>query len=173
MRHLAIYPGSFDPPTLGHLDVIERASGLFDNLVVALGVNPSKTPFLSLEDRIESLRECTTHLENVRVMPFEGLLVHFAAEMGCRVLVRGLRAVSDFDNEFRNAMANRKLAPAVETLYLMTSDEYSFLASSVVREVALIGGDYSHFVPGPVARRIRGKLARNPVNRAPYPATQT
>ncbi len=159
MRRLAIYPGSFDPPTLGHLDVIERAAGLFDKLIVALGVNTSKQSFLDLHDRLESLRECTAHLENVVVEPFEGLLVNYAQRRQCRVVVRGLRAVSDFENEFRIAMANRRLAPQIETIFLLTRDEYSFLASSVVKEVAIIGGDYTGFVPTPVAQRIAKKLA--------------
>jgi pantetheine-phosphate adenylyltransferase len=156
----AIYPGSFDPPTLGHMDVIERASTMFDELVVAVGVNGEKSPFLPAEDRIAALAECARPMKNVRVTQFDGLLVEFARQNDCPVIVRGLRAVSDFEYEFRVAMANRRLAPEVETLFLMTRAEHSFLASSVVREVARAGGDYSVFVPGPVAKRIRAHRGR-------------
>ena len=155
----AIYPGSFDPPTLGHLDIIERASGLFDELIVAIGVNSDKAPFLPVEDRSRLLEECAKPLKNVRVAVFKGLLVNFADAESCSVIVRGLRAVSDFEYEFRVAMANRKLAPHVETLFLITRDEYSFLSSSVVREVARLGGDATPFVPGPVARHMAGSTS--------------
>ena len=150
----AIYPGSFDPPTLGHLDIVERAAGLVDELVVAIGANQEKTPFLPAEDRFDLLRECTGHLPNVNVSTFSGLLVDYARSLECHVLVRGLRAVSDFDYEFRVAMANRKLAPEIETLFLITRDEYSFLSSSVVREVSRLGGDTELFVPKAVSERI-------------------
>ncbi|MBS1715325.1 MAG: pantetheine-phosphate adenylyltransferase [Armatimonadetes bacterium] len=153
----AIYPGSFDPPTLGHLDIIERASGLFDEMIVAIGVNSDKSPFLSVDDRAALLEECAGSLKNVRVAVFSGLLVDYADSQECNVIVRGLRAVSDFEYEFRVAMANRKLAPHVETLFLITRDEYSFLSSSVVREVARLGGDATPFVPGPVARHMAAK----------------
>lgn len=151
----AIYPGSFDPPTLGHLDIVERASGLFDELTVAIGTNTEKAPFLPVEDRLELLRECSRSWPNVRVRSFSGLLVDFARQSDCSVLVRGLRAVSDFEYEFRVAMANRRLAKEIETLFLITRDEYSFLSSSVVREVARLGGDVSKFVPAAVAERVR------------------
>ncbi|MCW5936785.1 MAG: pantetheine-phosphate adenylyltransferase [Fimbriimonadaceae bacterium] len=154
----AIYPGSFDPPTLGHLDIVERAATIFDELVVAVGVNSEKGRFLSSEERVESLRECTGHLANVRVRAFDGLLVEFARAERAKILVRGLRAVSDYEYEFRVGMANRRLAPEIETLFLIARDEYSFLASSVVREVARLGGDYAGFVPEPVARRIKDRL---------------
>lgn len=150
----AIYPGSFDPPTLGHLDIVERASGLADELVVAIGVNSEKTPFLPVEDRVDLLRECTSHLPNVSVSTFSGLLVDYADSLECHVLIRGLRAVSDFDYEFRVTMANRRLAPNIETLFLITRDQYSFLSSSVVKEVARLGGDTRLFVPDAVAERI-------------------
>lgn len=150
----AVYPGSFDPPTFGHLDIAERASKLFDELIVAIGVNSDKPPFLAVDDRLELLRENLAHLKNIRVMDFSGLLVDFARTQNCDVLIRGLRAVSDFEYEFRVAMANRKLAPLIETLFLITRDEYSFLASSVVREVAKLGGETTLFVPKSVAERI-------------------
>ncbi len=150
----AIYPGSFDPPTFGHLDIAERAAGLFDELIVAVGENSDKAPFLPVEDRVAALEECVGSLRNVRVTSFRGLLVDFARGQGCHVLVRGLRAVSDFEYEFRVTMANRRLAPEVETVFLFARDEYSFLASSVVREVNRLGGDVSEFVPEAVRRRL-------------------
>jgi pantetheine-phosphate adenylyltransferase len=158
MPRLAIYPGSFDPPTLGHLDIINRAARTFDELIVAVGHNNEKSPFLDPIDRVAALRECCDDMANVNVESFSGLLVEFARRKGCTVLVRGMRAVSDFEYEFRVASANRKLAPEIESVFLTTRDEYSFLASSVVREIATLGGDYSSFVPPPVLERIRAKL---------------
>lgn len=158
MPNLAIYPGSFDPPTLGHLDIINRAAKMFDTLIVAVGHNNEKSPFLNPIDRVASLRECVSDMKNVRVDSFSGLLVDFARRHDCTVLVRGMRAVSDFEYEFRVASANRKLAPEIESVFLTTRDEYSFLASSVVREIATLGGDYSTFVPKPVYERIQAKL---------------
>ena len=154
VTRVAIYPGSFDPPTLGHIDVIERATHLCDKLIVAIGVNTEKTPFLPAEERLDSLKECIAHLPNVEVHLFSGLLVTFAKEKGCQFIIRGLRAISDFDYEFRVSLANRTLDPDIETIFLLTREEYSFLASSVVREVAQLGGPIEKFVPGPVARRI-------------------
>lgn len=160
MPRLAIYPGSFDPPTLGHLDIIGRAAGIFDELIVAVGHNNEKSPFLDPIERVAALRECTEGMPNVRVEAFTGLLVDFAQRHGCRVLVRGMRAVSDFEYEFRVASANRKLAPDVETVFLTTRDEYSFLASSVVREIAALGGDFAPFVPAQVYERIKARIER-------------
>lgn len=156
---LAIYPGSFDPPTLGHLDLVERAARLFDRVVVAVGSNPSKKPFLTVEDRLEALSACTAELGNVEVDRFDGLLVHYVRSRGARSVVRGLRATSDFDYEFQIAMANRQLAPEIETVFLMTNWEHSFLSSSVVREVATLGGDFSMFVHPAVASIIAKRLA--------------
>lgn len=155
----ALYPGSFDPLTFGHLDIIERAADVFDELIVAIGVNSEKSPFLSVEDRLDLLKSCTSGLKNVSVSTFSGLLVDYAHTVDCQILVRGLRAVSDFEYEFRVSMANRKLAPDVETLFLMTRDEHSFLASSVVREVAKFGGDVTPFVPQIVAERIAQRFS--------------
>ena len=159
MRRLAIYPGSFDPPTLGHLDVVSRAAELFDELIVAVGRNSEKPPFLSVEDRLEALQECTASIPNVRVESFQGLLVDYARSRDCRCLVRGLRAISDYDYEFRVTLANRAMAPEIETIFLITKEEHSFLASSVVREVARLGGRYEGFVPTPVVEKIRKALA--------------
>lgn len=146
----AIYAGSFDPPTLGHLDVIQRASELFDEVIVGVGINTSKQSFLSVEDRVALLEEISRPYSGVKVEGFDGLLVTFARSKDCRVLVRGLRAVTDFDYEFRVALANRKLAPEIETVFLVAREEHSFLASSVVREVVRLGGDVTPFVPAVV-----------------------
>ncbi|MBX7132338.1 MAG: pantetheine-phosphate adenylyltransferase [Fimbriimonadaceae bacterium] len=156
----AIYPGSFDPPTLGHLDIVERAASLFDEIVVAVGVNTTKTPFLSVDDRVAALEACTGHLPNVKVDRFSGLLIEFARQMGAGFVVRGLRATADFDYEFQIAMANRRLAPDIETVFLMTKWEHSYLSSSVVREVALLGGDYRGFVHPAVVDFVAKRLDR-------------
>lgn len=159
MRRLAVYPGSFDPATLGHLDVIERAARLFDEVVVAVGVNTSKNPLLTTEQRMEAIRRCTEGLENVSVESFKGLLVQYAKGRGAHALIRGLRATADFEYEFQMAMVNRRLESDLETVFLMTKWEHSYLSSSIVREVALLGGDYSELVPPPVARIVGEALA--------------
>ncbi len=150
MRRIALYPGSFDPPTFGHLDIIERGSHLVDHLIVGIGINSEKHPFLTTDQRIEVLKECTKRLPNVEIAAFDGLLIHYAEERGCQSLIRGLRAVTDFDYEFRIAMANRTLSPDIETVFLLARDEYSFLASSVVREIGRLGGSLKGFVPANV-----------------------
>lgn len=162
MRRLAVYPGSFDPPTLGHLDVVERAARLFDKVIIAVGVNSAKTPLLSEGERIAALKACTSHLENVAVSRFQGLLVDYVRSEGAQTIVRGLRATADFDYEFQIAMANRRLAGDIESVFLMTKWEHSFLSSSIVREVAMLGGDFAQFVPEAVARMVREKLANVP-----------
>lgn len=158
MNGIAIYPGSFDPLTLGHIDIIARASNLFDRLIVGIGINPSKEPFLHIADRLQNIEQAISEFPNVSVDTFDGLLVDFARRNESSVIVRGLRAVSDYEYEFRVASANRKLAPEIETVMLITKDEFSFLASSVVREVALLGGDYDRFVPSFVADTIRRRV---------------
>lgn len=160
MRTLAIYPGSFDPPTLGHLDVVERASRLFDTLIVAVGVNSQKKALLSTEDRLEALRESVRHLPNVEIDQFSGLLVEYAQAREAKSIVRGLRATADFEYEFQMAMVNRRLNEQIDTVFLMTKWEHSYLSSSIVREVAVLGGDYSGMVPGPVSRIIATALGR-------------
>lgn len=163
MRRLAVYPGSFDPPTLGHLDIVERASRLFDEAIVAVGVNRSKASFMSVDDRLASLRESCAHLANVRVASFDGLLIEYATRMGATAIVRGLRATADFEYEFQMAMVNRRLRPEVETVFLMTHWEKSYVSSSIVREVALLGGDYTGLVPEAVGERIAAIVrARTP-----------
>ncbi len=161
---LAVYPGSFDPPTLGHLDVIERAAKLFDGLIVGVGVNSAKTPLLSADERMEALRRSTAHLDNVEIEAFSGLLVNYAQDRGARVIVRGLRATADFEYEFQMAMVNRRLASEVETVFLVTKWEHSYLSSSIVREVALLGGDYRGLVPEAVAELLEVALAHRGVS---------
>ena len=160
MRSLAIYPGSFDPPTLGHVDVVERAARLFDTLIVAVGVNSKKHPLLSTEERIEALRQSVVHLPTVRVESFSGLLVEYALSKGAKSIVRGLRATADFEYEFQMAMVNRRLSDQVDTVFLMTKWEHSYLSSSIVREVAVLGGDFTGMVPPAVTPIIRNALAR-------------
>lgn len=160
VNRLAVYPGTFDPPTLGHLDVIERAAQLFETVVVAVGVNHSKNPLLTLEERVQALGESVSHLPNVSVDAFTGLLVDYVHELGAKAVVRGLRATADFEYEFQMAMVNRRLADDVESVFLMTKWDYSYLSSSIVREVAQLGGDFSAMVPQPVALMVLRALNR-------------
>ncbi len=154
----AVYPGTFDPVTNGHLDVIERAAKIFDELIVAVTTNPAKTPWFTLEERVEMLKECCSHLPNVTVEAFDGLLVNFVRRKGAKVIIKGLRAVTDFDYEFQMAAINRKLAPEIETLFLMTSLPYAYLSSSAVKEVASLNGCLKDLVPDNVAERLRRKV---------------
>lgn len=142
----AIYPGTFDPITVGHMDVAERVGGMFDHIYVAISRNPSKKPVFTLEERTELAKEILKPLGNVEVVPFEGLLVNVAVEVGASVIVRGLRAVSDFDYEMQIAGMNRKLNADIETVFIAASQENAFLSSSIVREIARHGGDVSEFV---------------------------
>jgi pantetheine-phosphate adenylyltransferase len=155
MKRTAIYPGSFDPPTYGHMDIVERSSRLFDRLVIAVGVNSAKKSFLTTEQRVDVLSRATAHLPNVTVQSFQGLLVKYAESQGARTIVRGLRATADFEYEFQMAMVNRRLTEDIETMFLMTKWEHSYLSSSIVREVAVLGGDFSEMVPPVVAEVLR------------------
>jgi len=143
----AIYPGSFDPVTLGHLDIIKRAAGLFDRLIVAVMHNQNKIPMFSLEERIEMLGRTTAGIPNVEIESFGGLLAEYARQKGVCAVVKGLRAVSDFEYEFQMALANRKLNAELDTVFLMTSAEYMYLSSSVVKDIAAHGGSVKGFVP--------------------------
>jgi pantetheine-phosphate adenylyltransferase len=154
----AIYPGSFDPVTNGHVDVIERARKLFDEIVVAVAVNDQKQPFFTLDERLGFLRQVTAPLEGVRVAPLDGLLVEFAAQQNAQAVVRGLRAISDFEFEFQMALMNRKLEASVETIFLMPKEEYTYLSSRIVKEIARLGGDISEFVPRCVRESLKKKL---------------
>jgi pantetheine-phosphate adenylyltransferase len=159
MRRAAIYPGTFDPPTLGHLDVIERATRIFDEVIVAVGVNVGKSPLLNVEQRKDALRRSVGGFSNVWVDSFDGLLVDYARRQDAAAIIRGLRATADFEYEFQMAMVNRRLESEIESVFLMTNWEYSYLSSSIVREVALLGGDVSGMVSPAVAEIIGEALA--------------
>lgn len=160
----AIYPGSFDPLTNGHLDVIQRASKLFDRIIVAVANNSAKSPLFSTAERATLLRNSldAAQLHTVEVDHFDGLLVDYVTRRGGCAVVRGLRAVSDFEFEFQLALMNRKLNESVETIFLMPKDTYSFLSSRLVKEIARFGGDVSAFVPGPVQAALRARLGNGP-----------
>lgn len=154
----AVYPGSFDPVTNGHLDVIERAAKVFDHLVVAVVRNMEKSPMFAVEERMELLRRSTAHLPNVSVDHFAGLLVTYLKAVDAKVVIKGLRAISDFEYEFQMALMNRKLDGDIETLFMMTHNRYSYLSSSLVKEVARLGGNIDDLVPEVVLSEIRHKL---------------
>lgn len=158
MEVTAIYPGTFDPITVGHTDVAERVSGMFDHIILAIAKNPSKQPFFSLEERTELATEILKPLDNVEVVPFDGLLVNVAASMNASVIVRGLRAVSDFDYEMQIAGMNRKLNQDIETVFIAAAQENAFLSSSIVREIAKHQGDVSEFVHPMVLDAFKAKL---------------
>ena len=161
---IAVCPGSFDPVTLGHLDIISRASRIFDRIIVAVPVNPSKTASFSVEERMELLhRVCAeVRLENVEIDKVTGLLADYAREKGAMTIIKGLRAMSDFEYEFQQALTNKKLNPELETMFLATSAENMFLSSSMVKQVAGFGGDISHFVPACILQTIKERLCRTP-----------
>jgi pantetheine-phosphate adenylyltransferase len=158
MNSLAIYPGSFDPPTNGHLDLIIRSNQLFKKVVVAILRNTSKKSLLSVDERLKLLKDCTKDLPNVEVDAFDGLLVDYARVRGSVHIVRGIRALTDFEYEFQIALLNRRLAPDIETIFLMPREEHVFLSSRHVREVALLGGPLENFVPQPVAVYLKQKI---------------
>ena len=154
----AIYPGSFDPPTNGHLDLIDRGSKIFDELVVAILRNADKTPLFSLGERRRMLEELTDSFRNVRVDTFDGLTVDYAAKVNASAVLRGIRALSDYEYELQMALMNRKLRPDLETVFMMPAEQYSYLSSRLVREVARLGGDVSGLVPELVEQRLKEKL---------------
>jgi pantetheine-phosphate adenylyltransferase len=156
---VAIYPGSFDPLTNGHLSLIQRGLQMFDRLIVAIAVNPKKVPLFSLEERRELIREACQD-PRVEVDSFQGLLVEYAKQRNVNVLIRGLRAVSDFEYEFQLANMNRKLAPGIETVFMMTGEDYFYISSQLVREVASLGGDVTGLVPGNVHAKLVAKFGR-------------
>jgi len=158
---LALYPGTFDPFTYGHYDVLKRSLRLFEQVEITVGVNLEKDTLFSTEERTTLARRCTEDFEGVRVAAHEGLIVDRAREVGAVALVRGLRQVSDFDAEFRMAFANRKLAPELETVFFMTSEEYALISSSMVRDAHRWDGDVSKFVPPPVVEALKRKKARD------------
>ena len=156
----AVYPGSFDPATYGHLDIIKRASVSFDKVIVGVLHNSAKSPLFSVEERVKMLKEVTKDLGNVKVVPFDGLLVEFARQQKARLVIRGLRAITDFEYEIQMSQTNHKLEPEVETMFLTTNLKYSYLSSTIVREVAAFGGDISQFVPETVAKSIKEKMSQ-------------
>ena len=156
---MAVYPGTFDPPTYGHMDIIERATALVDKLIVGIYENPDKQPLFSQDQRVRLVEEAVTGLPNVRVKAFKGLTVDFIHQIGGKVMIRGLRASSDFEREFEMALMNRKLAPDIELLCLMTSSQYQFLSSTLIKEVAKLGGCLEGMVPDHVAVALKDKFS--------------
>lgn len=154
----AIYPGSFDPVTLGHLDIIERAAKTVDELIVGVLNNSGKTPMFSIDERVSMLKNVTAGISNVKIMSFSGLLVDFAKQTGATIVVRGLRAISDFEYELQMAQTNRKLYPLLDTMFLATSLKYSYLSSTIVKEVAFFDGDIQEFVPESVVESVQEKV---------------
>lgn len=162
-RRSGIYPGTFDPVTRGHLDIIARATRVVDRLIVAVAVNAGKDPLFSLPERVEMVRREVAHIGNgdgsrIRVVPFKSLLMNFVEEMGAAVIVRGLRAVSDFEYEFQMAGMNARLNPKIETIFLMAADRYQFISSRFVKEIGRLGGDVGHFVSPYVKARLEGRF---------------
>ena len=157
-RIKAVYPGSFDPPTNGHLDLIERGSKIFDELVVAILRNPEKSPLFSVPDRRSMLEAMTSGLDNVSVENFDGLTVEYAVKIGASAVLRGIRAISDYEYELQMALMNRKLQPSLETVFMMPAEKYSYISSRLVREVAQLGGNIDCLVPELVAQKLREKM---------------
>lgn len=159
LKRIAVYPGTFDPITNGHIDVIRRAVNLFDEVVVAILTNPSKTPLFTVEERIALIGDVLNDIESVRIVSFTGLLVDFADEMGACAIVRGLRAISDFEFEFQMALMNRKINNKLTTVFLMPHEKYTYLNSTIVKELAAFGGKISDFVPEIIENEMRKKFA--------------
>lgn len=156
----AVYPGTFDPVTYGHLDVIKRSAEMFDELIVGVLTNVEKQPFFTVEERVEMIKRETRDLPNVKIAMFEGLQIDFARSHGASIIVRGLRAITDFEYELKMAQTNRIMAPEIDTLFLTTSLEYSYLSSSTVKEVASFGGDISHFVTPEIEKAVLEKIRK-------------
>jgi pantetheine-phosphate adenylyltransferase len=154
----ALYPGTFDPPTNGHIDLIQRGAKIFARLTVAILVNPVKNPLFTLDERVEMLKEATAGISHVRVATFNGLMVDFARSQGATAVLRGIRAISDYEYEFQMALMNRRLAPDIETVFLQPAGRYSFVSSRMVKEVVGLGGDVSGLVPANVLKRLRVRI---------------
>jgi pantetheine-phosphate adenylyltransferase len=154
----ALYPGTFDPPTNGHVDLIHRGSKIFDHLTVAILVNPVKNPLFTVEERVEMLKEATHGIGNVSVATFDGLMVEFARRHTATAILRGIRAISDYEHEFQMALMNRRLAPEIETVFLQPAGRYSFVSSRMVKEVFSFGGDITGLVPSNVLKRLRARI---------------
>jgi pantetheine-phosphate adenylyltransferase len=159
----AVYPGSFDPLTNGHLDLIERSLQLFDELVVAVVTNPAKTALFTDDERVEMIREATRHLREIEIVVFDGLLVDLTARLGARAIIRGLRAVSDFEYEFQMALMNRHLAPRIETTFLMPAEQYTYISSRLIKEVFSLGGSVDGLVPPVVEAKLRARRHARPL----------
>jgi pantetheine-phosphate adenylyltransferase len=160
MSTSAIYPGTFDPITYGHIDLIKRACNIFSEVIVAVAHNPQKEPLFTVRERKDFLKKATANLSNVRIEDFDGLVVDYARKKGIKVLIRGLRMISDFEYEFQMALTNRKLAPDIETIFLMPQEGYSYLSSRLLKEAVSLGGDLSKFIPTYVQEALRKKLKR-------------
>jgi pantetheine-phosphate adenylyltransferase len=158
MSVIALYPGTFDPPTNGHVDLIQRGAKLFEHLTVGILNNPGKNPLFTVEERVEMLRESTSALDNVSVATFDGLMVDFARHLGAKAVLRGIRAISDYEHEFQMALMNRRLAPEIETVFLQPAGRYSFISSRMLKEVFSFGGDVTGLVPPNVLKRLRGRI---------------
>jgi pantetheine-phosphate adenylyltransferase, bacterial len=163
MGHIAVYPGTFDPITLGHEDQVRRAARLFDRVILAVADSRAKRPFFALDERVDMARAVLQDVPNIEVTGFSGLLMKFVQERGARVVVRGLRAVSDFEYEFQLAGMNRGLYPEVETVFLTPGERFMFISATIVREISVLGGDVSKFVPAVVARRLAAKIQQSGV----------
>src|SRR5438270_6623861 len=163
LMRTAIYPGSFDPLTNGHLDVVQRATKLFDRVIVAVARNESKHPLFTLEERVQMVARAIRHLPHVEADSFDGLLIEYVERQSAQAVIRGLRAVSDFEFEFQLALMNRKLNERIETIFMMPKDTYTFLSSRIVKEIASLGGDVSPFVPAHVRTALADKLSSAPV----------
>jgi len=169
---MAIYPGSFDPPTKGHLDLIARGSRIFDELVVAILRNPEKAPLFSVEERKEMIELLTSGYKNVRVDTFEGLTVDYATRVRATAVLRGIRAISDYEYELQMALMNRKLQPSLETVFMMPAEHYSYVSSRLVREIAAMGGPVGALVPGLIEQRLRAKFGAPKRSQAPAAASK-
>jgi pantetheine-phosphate adenylyltransferase len=160
MSARALYPGTFDPPTNGHVDLIQRGSKLFEHLTVAVLNNPGKNPLFPVSERVEMMQEATRTLDNVSVATFDGLMVEFARSIGATAVLRGIRAITDYEYEFQMALMNRRLAPEIETVFLQPAGRYSFVSSRMVKEVFSFHGDISGLVPPNVLKRLRGRMSK-------------
>jgi pantetheine-phosphate adenylyltransferase len=160
MKNIVVYPGTFDPITYGHLDLIERGSRIFDRVIVAIAANTNKKPFFTMEERVELAKQALTKFNNVEVYGFENLLMHFMKKHNANIILRGLRAVSDFDYEFQLAGMNRHLDSNIESMFLMPAESFTYISSSFVREIAQLGGEVTKFVPPVVVNALKEKLAR-------------
>jgi pantetheine-phosphate adenylyltransferase len=158
MKNIAIYAGTFDPVTLGHVDLVDRAALIFDKIIVAVAANVNKKPLFTLEERVSMCQQVLSHHNNVKVEGFESLLTDFAHSHDANIILRGLRAVSDFDYEFQLASMNRRIAHDIESIFLMPDERYSYISSRLVREIATLGGDVKHFVPDVVLTALQKKL---------------